>query len=181
MSTTPFQSDTNVDQLLPDEAPAPLAADELDDLTDNAGLLDAQALTVEQYPQRAYGGSWAFDFVQGQFSPGPVGGPLETRGLATLRGWCEKALRTEGRGSYPIYSADYGFLSVDDVIGMQQNDAALSDLGDRVWAALTFHPRVTDVVGFKTFIDPNDETVVMAFQVITDTNEQIQFTDFRIF
>lgn len=173
-------TDLNVEQITSDEVQPPTAYDLLNDLQDPEGLFNAQAIEVEVDERSAFGRSWQFDFVAGDFTPSS-GGPQATRGLATLRNWIEKCLRTEGGGRFPVYSSQYGMVGVDSMIGLSQAAVDAGDLGDRIYDALMFHPRITDIVGFNAFIDPNDETLFVTFRVITDTDDSIQFTNFRVF
>lgn len=170
--------DDVVDQLVPLDDEPPTDTEEAATFDDDE-LLEAEPLLVAEEDQPPIGKSWAFDFVTGRFLPKPSGGPTETRGLATLRYWVEKCLVTE-RGAYPIHDTNYGLEGVNDMIGEPVDSPEMATLGARVREALTFHPRITDVVGFQVFSDPDEETVYVAFRVVTDEEDELVFDEFAI-
>jgi|1185.fasta_scaffold84709_2 phage baseplate assembly protein W len=177
--------------LPPDDDPIPDPDEELDGLEDDEAerFIDsdeAPDVVVLDEPPPPLGLSWAFSFEAHTFLRGGLSGPLETRGLATLRGWIEKCLQTE-RGQHPIHPPDYG-LERPDILGEPVGDEAAADLEEAVRDALLFHPRITDVTEFEVYMgevdssdDPNlivsdDEALYVSFTVVTDDEETIDFT-----
>lgn len=154
--------------------PEPQFPDDLDpqstlDLLDDR-LVDPSVpppdLVVTDAPPPPYGRSWAFDFVAQRFVVSPSGGIAETRGLATLRVWIEKCMRTD-RGAHPIHSDDYGMVRPFDMIGMQLTDISKDDLEDRVRTALTVHPSILDIDDFDmTYATDGDDALFVSFTVL---------------
>lgn len=179
--------------LPPDDDPIPDPDEELDALeaADEEGEgdfidpEDAADLVVVDEPPAPLGLSWAFDFEASTFLRGGLGGPLETRGLATLRGWIEKCLTT-ARGAHVIHPPDYG-VEMPGVIGAPMGGEAAASLEGAVRDALLFHPRITDVTEFEVYlgdpedetdptrITPEDEVLYASFTVVTDDEESIDF------
>jgi hypothetical protein len=149
-----------------------LEADEQGDVEtneDELAQLEAETgadLALDDGPKPTLGRSWAFDFASGRFITKPGGGPIETQGMATLRTWIEKALRT-ARGAHRVYAqSSFGLAAGLDVGGI---DPSLDDLEGRCRQALTLHPRITDVRDFRITPDPDDEEVsLVGFLVLTD-------------
>lgn len=169
--------DDVVEQIVPvDDAP-PSDAEEAAEFDDDE-LLDAEPLVVEEEDRPPIGKSWAFDFVTNRFLPKPSGGPSETRGALTLRYWVEKCLRTD-RGAFPIHDVEYGLDGLDDMIGAPADSEEMDSLGERVREALLYHPRISDVVGFQVFSDPDQEVVYVSFRVVTDEDEELEFDNFE--
>jgi Protein of unknown function (DUF2634) len=177
--------------LPPDDDPIPDPDEVLDAIEatddDSRSFLDeddqADVITVDA-PPPPLGLSWAFDFSTNTFLMGGIGGPLETRGLATLRGWIEKCLMT-ARGAHPIHPPDYGVEGLTDIIGDAATPEVAGGLEEVIRDALLFHPRITEVVDFAAFvgehddldtsITPDDETLFVSFTVVTDDEETIDF------
>jgi phage baseplate assembly protein W len=163
---------------LPADDPSPEPDAELDafedSLTADDALLDDVVIDEQPPP---LGRSWAFDFDSGSFLWGTGQGPLETRGLATLRGWIEKCLYTP-RG-LAIHPPDYGVEDLDEVIGMSVAEAGSAGLEDRIREALLFHPRIQDVTDFDAFAgtaeNDDDDVLYVSFTVVTDDGDLENF------
>lgn len=123
-------------------------------------------LIVTDTPPPPLGRSWAFDFTINRFVVNTSGGISETRGLATLRTWIEKCMRTD-RGAHPIHSDDYGMVRPFDMIGMQLADISKTDLEQRIRDALTMHPSILDIDDFDmTYNTDGDDALFVSFTVL---------------
>lgn len=158
--------------------PEPQYPDDLDpsatlDVLDER-LLDPSSpppdLIVTDDPPPPIGRSWQFDFVANRFVIGS-GGIAETYGLATLRVWIEKCLRTD-RGAHPIHSDSYGMVSPFDMIGQQLTDVSQSDLEERVTDALTKHPSIVDIQEFSMTYDPIGDTLLSVNFIVVLADQQ---------
>lgn len=148
-----------------DDAPTPEEeARALEDaLEDNRHLPPPVEPVLEAPP---VGRSWAFDFVAERFVVERVGrGPVQTNGIATLLTWCEKALRT-ARGAHSIYPSDYGMPGANRWIGKALTGADYAQMSEAVQEALTFHPRILDVVDFE--FTQEDEALYVTCRVLLD-------------
>jgi Protein of unknown function (DUF2634) len=131
-------------------------------------------LIVRRDPPVPLGRGWAFDFSRGRFLPAPGGhGARETHGAATLRGWIEKCLSTD-RGAHPIHPPGYGLTRRADLIGGPVAHPP-ADLEDRIRDALTFHPRIVDIVDFGVGWDDNDDYLAVSFTAVTDQHDRLPF------
>lgn len=125
-------------------------------------LFDGETVT-------AYGRNWAFDFEAGQLER-YGGGVVETTGLATLRTWIEKSLRTR-RAAHVIYSDDYGITLDDEIFGNQYEGVDMMTLSEQIEETLLHHDRITAVEDIEiTRPDPDDDYLLVAFTVVTDTD-----------
>ena len=106
-------------------------------------------------------------------------GPVETRGIDTLRGWIAKCLVTS-RGAHPIHPDGYGMESPFDMIGSTFTEFDTSDLEDRIREALTFHPRISGIEDFETEFAEGDEALFVAFQVLLDNEESLPIQGLRL-
>lgn len=128
-------------------------------------------------PPPPIGRGWALDPNKPGFVTTPQHrGPLNTRGLETLKTWITKVLHTE-RGVYPIYSTEYGMTRPFDLIGQPGSETAVADYEDRVRDALLVHPRITEVIEFRAEFDVGREEAEVWFSVITDTEETIEIAE----
>lgn len=173
-----------------DDFIAPDADVELDALEDEgaggAVLLspdDEADLVIAESPPAPLGRSWAFDFDKGTFLRNGGRGPLETRGLATLRSWIEKCLYTD-RGAHPVSPPEYGVDGLTDIIGDPMNEGVVAGLEERIRDALLFHERITDVRDFAHYLGSveggDEEIVYISFTVLTDAGEEIAVYDFSL-
>jgi hypothetical protein len=135
---------------------------------------EAGELVVPAEPPPPLGRSWAFDFSSGQFVPARAGAPTPTYGLATLRGWIEKCLRTR-RGAHPVHDDDYGVDIPDEIWGGNLDHDALGDLAQDVEDALLQHPRIMRVVGFRLegYDDEEEGALEVSFTVILDDESEV--------
>jgi hypothetical protein len=134
----------------------------LDDVEDAVDAVDAGVtLTVTVPP---LGRSWGRDFVGNQFKPFGAG-PIQTSGLDTLRMWIEKCLRT-ARGAHAVYSDKFGVEGPVDEIGMQLTELTSTELEEKVTEALTQHPRISDIDNFESFANPDDDYLLVNFDVV---------------
>jgi hypothetical protein len=177
---------TNADTYLPADDRPPDADEDLDLLDDAliSGFPESDEDILDTATPPPLGRSWAFDFSRGGFlfghetGPTAVGAhsPLSTHGFDTLKGWIDKCLHTE-RGAHPIHPDGYGMVRPFDLIGEQVAGAPVADLEQRVRDALTFHPRIVDVVDFAADIDLEREYINATFTVVTDQGEALSFED----
>lgn len=140
------------------------------DLALDAALAPVE--TVDPDAPRAFGRSWRFDFVAGQFVKDGLA-PQITYELDSLIVWVEKTLRTS-RYAHPIYSDQYGMQGPFDMIGTTADDARLADYQDSVVEALLVHDRITAVENFSFNQDPFDEAVYASFTVVLDAAPPLQ-------
>lgn len=159
-------------------SPLPEFAEPLDPL-DELTLDDALAEEDERQrvdvaePPAPLGRAPAFDFGAQRFIPSVSGGPLMTRGRATLQTWVEKCLRTK-RGEAPAVHPDFGCdMTVEDLLeeGEPFDAAAVTEYTDAVRRALLVHPRITDVEGLSVEGSLDDEAVFVSLTVITDDED----------
>lgn len=129
-------------------------------------------LIVQQEEPPPLGRSVAFDWTGGRFFRSQAQrGPLETRGIASLKEWVAKCLNT-ARGAHPVHPTGYGLVRADDMIGGPVGSPP-ADLKDRIRDALTFHPRIEDVVDFVFDENPDDEFYGVSFTVVTDSSDRV--------
>lgn len=112
------------------------------------------------------GRSWAFDFVANRFVS-RASGVAQTHGLATLKQWIEKTLRT-ARGAHPIHSDDYGMERPFDMIGMPLSMISSQDIEQRVLDAILLHPLITGLSDFQMDYDPLDTILNVSFTVLLE-------------
>jgi hypothetical protein len=139
---------------------------------------DAPDLIVTDDEPPPLGRSWEFDFAARQFVTRRTG-VAQTRGLETLRQWCEKALRTD-QGSSPIHSDNYGMVRPFDFIGEPQGSLSAADLEQRVQEALTFHPRIVGIENFDMTFDPVEPILYVSFTVVLSDDELLAITDLAL-
>lgn len=171
---TPEPQDADIEEIPEEDEPLD-EDDDLEDLEDD----DPDALVLEAEPFSPLGRSWAFDFVEGRFVKTPNRGPLQTRGIETLRYWVEKCLRTE-RGAFPLHDGDYGIEDMSDPVGSLQSSDAAAELQGRVRDALTYHPRISDIAEFQTSFDPDSEVLEVSFRVIVDDDFDLTIQGFQL-
>lgn len=155
----------------PDEAPSEDEETQAleDALEDSRGL---PALLTPEEPPPPLGRGWAFDFVESRFvAPPGARQPSRTFGVETLEMWCLKALHT-ARGAHAIYPSDYGMREPFGAIGRVLTGSDLAAIEQDVTEALTFHPRIENVIDFDFFQDPNEEVLEMAFTVVLDDDTE---------
>lgn len=167
--------------------PEPQFPDDLDPAS-TLDLLDARLtdpslpppdLIVTDTPPPPLGRSWRFDFVSQRFVS-TTSGVAETRGLATLRVWIEKCMRTD-RGAHPIYSDDYGMVRPFDMIGMQLSDISKDDLEQRITDALTMHPSIVSIEDFDmTYNTDGDDALFVSFTVILTDQQTIAVSNVQL-
>jgi hypothetical protein len=181
--SSPFPEDQSADApiLLPDQQ-EPLPTDDafqrFEELLD-PDTSDADLVVTEDEPP-PLGRGWAYDFQQRQFIRSPTAhGPLETHGIATLRVWIEKCLRT-ARGAYPIYDDDFGIDTPADFFGGPVSQFPDDLLRDRVTDALTRHPQIVDVSDFTFGYDPDEEWIAVNFTVETGQGDQVAFDNVAV-
>ncbi len=128
---------------------------------------------------RPIGRSWAFD-------PGGRGfigahGPLVTTGLSTLRFWIAKCLATE-RDSLMIHPPGYGVEGLNRLIGEAMTTGVGAALEEPMREALLFHPNVTDVTDFTSFVgtDNDDEALFIQCRVVTNKGDEFAIEGLRI-
>lgn len=158
-----------------DEREAPDEDLELDDL--EASLDEGVEVPATTPPP--LGRSYARDFRRGGFVPHGAG-PLQTTGLDTLRGLIEKTLLTM-RGAHPVYDDEVGVDDPYELIGEPLATVAVGDLKDMVTEALLVLPRVEGVANFRLASDPDDEYLLVSFDVqVTGVEGGIEMTDVRL-
>jgi phage baseplate assembly protein W len=162
----------SVDEVLTD-LDAALARDPDSPAFDEGDAADL-VLAAEEPPP--LGKSWAFDFEAGRFVGAP-GAPLATHGLATLRTWIEKCLRTP-QGAFPVHPPDYGVEGLLDIIGEPLADGVGVGLETKIHEALTFHPRIADVGEFTYTLDVDGEALMVSFTVWTGAGTAVRFDNF---
>lgn len=141
-------------------------------LEDDLTLDSSPDLTVAADIVQPLGRSYRADFTQ----PNIFGStPSPNYGLAALQTWITKCLMSE-RGSCPIWPPGYGMRGVTDGIGEPFTSPALADRADRIREALTFHPRISDVQGYRADFDPSDEAWMERFTVILDDETTLEIT-----
>lgn len=136
-------------------------------------------LIVTDAPPPPLGRSWAFDFTTNRLVAA-ASGVSETHGLATLRTWIEKCLRTD-RGAHPIHSDDYGMVRPFDMIGHQLTDVSKDDVRDRVTDALTKHPSIAAIDQFDmTYTTDGDDALFVDFNVVTSDGSTLPISNLRL-
>jgi hypothetical protein len=159
----------NVPSLLPVQEEPLDAQEEFDRFEESFNEAQRQPdLVVQEEPPHPVGRGWAFDFLKREFVIAPTShGPLETIRIETLRNWIEKCLRT-ARGTYPIYSDDYGIETPGDFIGGPVSQFPDQVYEDAIREALTAHERITEIDQFEAVYDPMEEWVSVNFVVVLD-------------
>lgn len=126
---------------------------------------DLPTVVVDDSEPPPLGKSWAFDFGSEQFMRSR-GVPLETRGAQTLLGWIDKCLHT-ARGALPVHPPGYGLVRPDRFFGAPIDELSAQELEEEFKDALTFHPRIADVVNLTLETDDQGGAWV-SFIVVTD-------------
>lgn len=154
---------------------SPDPVEPLDALADLESSFDNQGqpadLLVIEEPTPPIGRSWAFDFSRGRFVR-RGGGALETHGDATLIVWMEKCLRT-ARGAHPIHPPGYGLVRPADLIGQTITGAPVAELEARIREALTFNPRIADIIDFDFTLDEDNEAISIEFTVVREDDSRL--------
>jgi hypothetical protein len=117
-------------------------------------------------PPQPYGKGYSFDFIQNEFIRHGQS-PAEVYDTDNLQVWIEKALRT-AKGTYPIYSEDYGVDDPDILIGYVTDPALIGDYESQTETALLQHDRIVAVENFV--YQPVDDQLYVQFQVTLDTD-----------
>lgn len=164
------------DPFIPQGDEAPSAEDAFQTLDQAPANED---VIVEEVSPPPFGRSWAFDFSIPGFTTEQGSGPLETRGLDTLRGWIAKCLVT-ARGAHPIHPDAYGLERPFDLIGQPFDAFNNSDLEDRIINALTFHPRISGIEEFATYFEEGDDALYVGFRVLLDNEEELPIQGLRL-
>lgn len=154
----------------------PLAPD--DEFLDIDDTPEREDIVVEEAAPQPLGRSWGYDFIRRRFITVRGKGPLETRGLETLRFWIEKALRTP-RGSSVLHPDDYG-LPRRNILGESGAEVAFGDLSEDITDCLTFHPRITDVTDFDFNFVEEEEALYASFRVVLDDETGTQDQDLLV-
>jgi hypothetical protein len=152
--------------------------DPADQLTLEDALADQAPVAVGPAPPAPLGRAAAYDFVQHQLIPGVAGGPLMTRGLATLATWVEKCLRTR-RGENPAVHPNFGCdILAEDLLseGDPFDAAAVTEYMEAVTRGLLVHPRISRVEGLSVEGSEDDDAVVISFRVATDDDDLGELT-----
>lgn len=158
MGTTPESQDPVI---LP-----PLPVPDEEGLAPPPDETNLPSIDVADEPPPPLGRSWAFDFGNETFVRGGQG-PSETRGVATLLGWIDKCLHT-ARGALAIHPPGYGVVEPDAIFGRPIGEVSAEDLETRFREALTFHPRIVDVVNMQIAVSDDDDAAYATFDVLTD-------------
>ncbi len=139
------------------------AADELELDDDLAGGGDAVIAPVAPPP---LGRAPAYDFVERRFVPGRAGGPLEVRGLATLKLWVEKCLRTR-QGENPAVDPGFGvtILPEDLLDGGVLDDSAIAEAYEEWERAILRHPRILSVETLTIDAAPDSDVVLFSTRI----------------
>lgn len=166
----------DVDTFIPQGDEAPNADEAFENLE---GASINENLIIEEEPPPPLGRSWAFDFSQPGFATESGNGPLETRGLDTLRMWIAKCLVT-ARGAHPVHPDGYGLEFPFDIIGNPFDSFDAADLEERIETALTFHPRITGIEDFETVYEEGDEALFVSFTVLLDEEESLPIQGLRL-
>lgn len=171
-----------------DEGFSPLPAlteplDPLAELTLESALADATSSPVDAPgPPAPLGRAPAYDFIEHRFVPGAAGGPLMTRGIATLATWVEKCLRTR-RGESPAVDPGFGCdILAEDLLeeGGPFDASATAEYVAAVERALLQHPRISDVEGLSVDGSDDDDAVFITMRVVTDGDDLADLTFDRL-
>lgn len=163
----------------PDDLDPAATLDVLDERLVNPGAPPPDLIVTDASPP-PLGRSWAYDFVAQQFVTSPAGGVADTHGLATLRVWIEKCLRTE-RGAHPIHSDDYGMVRPFDMIGMQLTDISKQDLEQRISDALTMHPSILSIDKFQmSYSTDGDDALYVSYIVTLADGQSISVSNLQL-
>jgi hypothetical protein len=166
--------------LVPDTlVPADVEALSPQDIIDALGeALDGRArpdlFIVDPDTPPPFGRSWEYDFLNFHWHrPRQGQGPILTEGLHTLEQWVYKCLITD-RGAHPIHPAGYGMVRPFDVVSDPMAGVPYESLESRVYDALIYHPRISDVRNFVVLADdPDDDVIEVQFDVILDDESVI--------
>jgi hypothetical protein len=118
------------------------------------------------------GRSWLFDFQTRRMVR--VGGsPAEVRGMDALKMRCLMALHVE-RFAHPVFSEDFGFDRLDDIVGMGNVEEAMADYEERFVEALEAVEGVASVQGVELDYDPTTgELHVGNWTIISDQGQAL--------
>lgn len=156
--------------------PLPVLTEPFDpaaELTLEDALADQAVVPVVPGPPAPLGRAAAYDFIAHELIPGVAGGPLMTRGLATLATWVEKCLRTR-RGENPAVHPDFGCdILAEDILseGDPFDAAAVTEYLAAVERGLRMHPRISRVEGLSVVGSEDDDAVFISFRVATDDDD----------
>jgi hypothetical protein len=126
---------------------------------------DLPTIVVDDTDPPPLGRTWVFDYGADTFARGGRG-PIETRGIGTLIQWIEKALRTQ-RGTSVLHPAGYGLVDPYVMFGRPVSELSEGEITVQL-QALTFHPRIVDVVHVRLLRDPSSEVAFVTYEVLTD-------------
>lgn len=147
--------------------------DALEELRLQDALANPPLLASEGRRPYPLGRAPAYDFEAHRFVPGVAGGPLMTRGTATLATWVQKCLSTR-RGENPAVDPNFGLdITAEDLLGEGEpfDESAIAEYLTALKRALLVHPRITAVDEARVDTDPDDDRVFVSFLVITDSDE----------
>jgi Protein of unknown function (DUF2634) len=170
-----------------DEGFSPLPAfsqpvDPLAELTLEDALADDEQPAEIPAPPAPLGRAPAYDFIEHRFIPSVAGGPLMTRGTATLATWVEKCLRTR-RGESPAVDPDFGCdIVAEDLLeeGEPFDASAVAEYVDAIKRALLTHPRISDIEGLSVEGSEDDDAVIISLRVVTDGDDLSDLTIDRL-
>lgn len=148
------------------------AADPAEELRLQDAFADAGTVVVPSAAPVPLGRAPAYDYVNHRLIPGKAGGPLMTRGRATLAGWIEKCLRTR-RGENPAVDPDFGLdILAEDLLaeGVAFDPAAISEYLAAVERGLLVHPRIAGLEADMEYDDPDSDEVFLNLNV-SETGE----------
>lgn len=135
-----------------------------------AAALAATPITPPADTKLPLGRGWEFDFEAGQFVRFGTS-PVSVTGLANLRQWIEKTLRT-ARIAHPIYSDQYG-MDYLELIGNRLTSGGIALYAQAITEALKVHDRISDVTDFTFSYLPEEGVLLADFTVVTDSGDLI--------
>lgn len=132
-------------------------------------------LTISRATQpEPVGKSWMFDWGKQQFYLAGGRSPVAVRGQLSLMSWIEKCLHTD-LDATPVSPPGYGLEGGVDAFGIGTIEGIAVDLAQRVHDALTFHPRIVDVTGFRTARSVDGAEVEIAMTIVLDDGDEVPF------
>lgn len=128
---------------------------------------DLPTVVVEDTEAPPLGRSWAFDRGLERFVRDGSLGPRQTRGVATLLVWIDKAIHTQ-RGALAIHPPGYGMRDPSSIFGQPVTSLSAQVIEQDLRECLTFHPRIADVTDTAIIVDPDSEAAYVEYSVLTD-------------